>query len=97
MTTSALIAIVAAIVVIALAIAALIYIRRQRSRKLQSHFGTEYQDAIRTYGSPSKAEDALLARQERREKLTIRPLSAEDRTRFADAWHGVQSRFVDDP
>ena len=31
------------------------------------------------------------------EKIHVHPLSHEERDRFADQWHEVQARFVDDP
>jgi hypothetical protein len=93
-TTTALI-LVAAIVVVA--VAAWMFFKRQRSAKLRSKFGPEYEHAVRQYGGPSKAEDALTARQKRMEKIHIHPISNTEHDRFADLWHGVQSRFVDDP
>ena len=93
-TTTALI-VIAAIVVIAIAV--WILFKRQRSQKLRSHFGPEYDHAVRQYGGPAKAEDALAARQRRMEKIHIHPLSSHERDRFADLWHDVQSHFVDDP
>ena len=69
----------------------------RRSRKLRSQFGPEYQHAIREYGGQSKAEEALLARQKRREKLHIHSLSEVEKEHFSAQWHVVQSRFVDDP
>jgi hypothetical protein len=48
-------------------------------------------------GSRRKAESQLADRQRRREQLEIRPLAPEARTRFAEEWQIVQSRFVDEP
>ena len=93
-TTTAVILILAVVVV---AILAWLLYRERRSRSLRTRFGPEYEHAIREFGGRSKAEDALLARQKRMEKIRIRPLPAEERDRFADRWHDVQSRFVDDP
>ncbi len=95
MTTTSVVILIAAIVVVA--IVAWILLRRERSRKLRSHFGPEYERAFRQYGESAKAEDALAARQKRMEKVQIRPLTEPERERFANLWNGVQSRFVDDP
>ena len=95
MTTTTEIVIIAAVVVVA--IAAWVLFRQQRSKKLRSHFGPEYDHAVSTYGSSSKAEDALLSRQKRIDNLHIHPLDPADRDRYADQWHDVQARFVDDP
>jgi hypothetical protein len=93
-TTSIVILIVAVIAVGALA---WYLLRQQRSKKLRSHFGPEYDQAVRKFGDRPKAEEALLARQKRVEKIHVHPLSAHERERFADQWHGVQSQFVDNP
>ena len=52
---------------------------------------------MREFGNRPKAEDALAARQKRMEKIQVHPLSHEERDRFADQWHDIQARFVDDP
>lgn len=96
MTTTAVI-IIAVVIVAAVAVAAWLLFRQQRSKRLRSKFGPEYESAVRQYGSAPRAEDALLARQKRIEKLHIRPLPPDERDRFASQWHDVQSRFVDDP
>jgi hypothetical protein len=83
--------------VIIVAIVAWAILRQQRSKKLRYRFGPEYEDAVSKYGSSPKAEDALLARRKRVEKLPIKSLSPEERDRFAEQWHTVQSQFVDDP
>jgi len=95
MTTTSIIILIAAVVVVA--ILAFLLLRRERSRKLRSHFGPEYERAFRQYGESAKAEEALAARQKRMEKVQIRALSEPERDRFVALWNGVQSRFVDDP
>jgi len=82
-------------VVAVVAIAAWFLYRQQRSKQLKAQFGPEYESAVHKYGS--KAEDALVARQRRLEKLPIHSLPPDERDRFANQWHDVQSRFVDDP
>jgi hypothetical protein len=93
-TTTAVILIVGIAVV---AILAWYFLRQQRTTTLRRRFGPEYDHAVRELGGQNKAEDALVARQKRMEKIHIHPLSHEERDRFADEWHDVQSRFVDDP
>ena len=61
MTTPAAVAVIA-VAVIVLAIAAWLFWRSRRSEALRSHFGPEYDDAVRKFGSRPKAEDALLDR-----------------------------------
>jgi ABC-type nickel/cobalt efflux system permease component RcnA len=95
MTTTAVIVIIAVIIVAA--IAAWYFMRQRRSQTLRSRFGPEYEHAVRQYGGQAQAEEALLARQRRRERLHIHSLSRADRDRFEGEWHDVQARFVDDP
>jgi hypothetical protein len=90
----------AVIIIVAVIVAAGLvwyFIQQRKSRMLRSHFGPEYDHALHEYGQQSKAEQALLARQRRMEKIHIHPLSVQDRDRFSNQWHDVQARFVDDP
>jgi hypothetical protein len=93
-TTTALIIVAAAIVV---GILAWYFYREQRSRRLRSQFGPEYEHAVRRFGGRPQAEEALAARQKRVEKIHVHSLSVHEKDRFADQWHEVQSHFVDDP
>ena len=86
--------IVLAIIVV---IAAVVISRRRRSTHLKQHFGPEYERTVQQHGNASKAEAALLQREERVHKLTIRDLPASERAAYADEWAAVQRRFVDDP
>jgi hypothetical protein len=95
MTTATLLIITAIVVIVA--IVAWYLLRTERSKKLRSQFGPEYTHAVEEYGNQAKAEDALIARQKRREKLQIRSLSIQERENYARQWHEVQSHFVDDP
>ncbi|MGA2168546.1 MAG: hypothetical protein ABSG62_10060 [Terracidiphilus sp.] len=92
--------IVAALVLIVVAvIAVFVYLQRRKTRTLafRNRFGTEYDRAVVTHGSPSKAEAKLADRETRVEGLKIRDLGATERDRFVAEWHTVQSRFVDHP
>ncbi len=93
-TASIILLVIAGIVVIGLAISG---IREARSRRLRTHFGSEYDRALQEYGSRSKAEQVLLARQRRVEKIHIRPLTPEERDRLTEQWHRIQVSFVDEP
>ena len=95
MTTTTVILIVVAIILVALV--AWYVLLQSRSKRLRSRFGPEYDHALHEYGNQSKAEAALLARQRRIERIHIRPLSEEERSRLASEWNAVQARFVDDP
>jgi len=79
---------IAILAVLVVAEAIWIVLRRHRTDHLRERFGPEYDRA---------AESDLVKREKRVEKFHIRPLSPQDRERFAETWHADQSRFVDDP
>lgn len=70
---------------------------RRRTEELRARFGSEYDLALREYGSRSKAEAALLDRMNRVHRMTIRPLSDAERERYLAEWEAVQARFIDHP
>lgn len=74
-----------------------LFIDRQKTRTLKSHFGSEYDRAIEREGSVRRAEAVLGQRQKRVSKYEIRPLTREERDRYTSEWRSVQGRFVDDP
>jgi hypothetical protein len=90
------IAIGVAVLVIAAAIGLWMY-QRSRTRHLRERFGPEYDRRITEVGNRRQVEAALAKSEARLAKAEIRPLSATDRSRFADEWRRCQSRFVDDP
>lgn len=96
METWMIIVIVGVAFVIALAVA-WVAIGKKRSEDLRRRFGTEYDLAVKTTGSRSRAEADLSSRARRVEKLDIHPLSAGDHDRFADRWRSTQASFVDNP
>ena len=71
--------------------------QRQRSEKLKRRFGPEYEHVVAEKGDRRAAESELDARRKRFEKLDLRPLSPEERGRFAQRWQQTQARFVDSP
>lgn len=87
------------LVIAALVVGAVIFLaaRKRRSQKLRERFGPEYDRVVSKEGDVHKAERVLDFRQKHREKLKIRPLSANDRDSFTYRWREVQARFVDDP
>jgi hypothetical protein len=89
--------ILAVIAVLAIAAAVWFYLETQRTRKLRGRFGPEYQRAVEEHGSARSAERDLSRREKRVEKLHIRPLNAEETSRYTEAWRVEQERFVDDP
>jgi hypothetical protein len=88
------IAVVATAIVLAVIWSAL---RARRSQELRERFGPEYDRVAADAPTKREAESELRAREERREQLEIRPLSAEQRERYQARWTAVQAEFVDDP
>jgi hypothetical protein len=90
-------------VVIAIAVVAVLglvlsrALARRRTSRLQHRFGPEYTRTLGGAESKRDAEAELQAREERRQRLEIRPLSEAARDRYVDNWQSVQAQFVDDP
>jgi len=89
---------VVVIALVVLAVGAWLYGRQQRSKKLQENFGPEYERALRqTDRDKGQAERELEERQKRVEKLDLRDLGPDERSRFTETWRETQARFVDEP
>ncbi|MDI9918480.1 hypothetical protein [Rhodococcus sp. IEGM 1379] len=90
---------IAAIVVVA--VLAIIVARsvgsRKRTERLKGRFGPEYERTVGQVGEQGAAEDELAARERKREKLDIVPLSPELRAKYAESWRTVQIEFADNP
>lgn len=89
--------IVIAVVAIACAAVAWMYVQRQRALEVRNRFGPEYERTVKETGGHEKAVAALEERVKRVEAFKIRPLSTEQARSFAIEWQRVQSLFVDDP
>jgi type II secretory pathway pseudopilin PulG len=88
------------VIVIAVAVAAavaIVFYMNQRSRRLQSRFGTEYTRAVENSGSKYRAEAKLEKLEKRVDHFSLQPLSLEAADRFQDSWRVIQAGFVDDP
>jgi hypothetical protein len=70
---------------------------RKRTERLKERFGPEYERTVGEAGEQSTAEDELAARERKRDKLDIVPLSPGAREKYADSWRTVQTAFVDNP
>jgi hypothetical protein len=73
------------------------YIHKQRTEKLRSKFGPEYDKAVAEHRDREHAESELQKRAQRVATFNIHPLQAEDRSRYTEEWRREQSLFVDDP
>ena len=85
------------IVLAAISAGVVILFMRNRSRRLQSRFGPEYQRTLAETGSKLKAESKLEKIEKRVDKYSIRPLSVSERDRYVQEWRAIQTLFVDDP
>jgi hypothetical protein len=91
-------AIVVAVVAVVLVVALVWWTTKlRRRRQLRGRFGDEYEIVLEEHGSRRKADRELAARQERHERLDIRPLDPQVRVRYSERWRATQARFVDDP
>ena len=95
MNTTAIIALIVAIVAVAVAVWALMQTRR--SKHLKAKFGPEYDRVVSREGDRGRAEAELSHREARVKKLNIRDLSPQEQERFATSWRQQQAQFVDDP
>jgi hypothetical protein len=89
--------VIAAVVVLAIAAVAWLYAQGRRRERLRTHFGPEYERAVREAGSPAKAEAVLTDRAKRVRELNIRRLSRQQAENFDREWKRIQAMFVDDP
>ena len=86
---------VAAVIVIAVVVR--LVQSKRRTNTLHGQFGPEYDRTVQQTDSRREAEADLSARVERREQLSIRPLTEAAQERYTSQWQQVQSRFVDQP
>ena len=90
--------IVVAIAVVIFIVAMVIATRSRRDTdRLKQRFGPEYERTVSEAGDERAAEKELLARERKRDKLDIRPLSAAALNGYANRWRAVQTAFVDHP
>lgn len=94
---TALMVVIAVVVIAAIAAAGFLLWARDRSQRLRRRFGPEYDHALERHGNRRAAEEELLARAHRRQELDIRPLAPRAREIYRQEWTRVQERFVDSP
>jgi hypothetical protein len=92
-----LIATVAVLVIAAVLVVAARLSSRSKSRRLQRHYGPEYEHLVTEAGDRKAAENELAAREQHRDKLDIVALTPSALTHFTNHWQQVQTAFVDDP
>jgi hypothetical protein len=71
--------------------------RRKRTERLKQQFGPEYERTVADAGEQQAAEKELVARERKRNKLDIRPLTRDALQAYSQRWRQVQTAFVDNP
>jgi hypothetical protein len=92
--------VIAAVVVVAipaLIVAVGIVRNRAKTRRHKQHYGREYQRLVSETGSEKAANRELTARERKRGKLDIVPLTPAALSNFTAGWQEVQVSFVDNP
>jgi hypothetical protein len=97
MDRTALIIIFSVILIGVAGIAALVLLRKRKTKRLRTRFGPEYARSVQESGSRRQGEAGLQEREKRVEGFAIRPLVPTDRERYIASWRKVQAQFVDDP
>lgn len=97
MDTIVMVAIIIAVVAVAGLAMAWFGAQKRKTDGLRSNFGSEYDRTVGDVGDRRRAEQELKSRQERVQRLHIKPLSHDQVQTYAAEWREVQARFVDDP
>jgi hypothetical protein len=91
-----LIAAIVALIAVVIVVTSLT-LRRRKTERLKQRFGPEYDRTVVEAGDEKAAEKELTAREQKRNKLDIRPLTREALDDYATRWRDVQTAFVDSP
>ncbi|MFI6519274.1 hypothetical protein ACIBF1_27225 [Spirillospora sp. NPDC050679] len=95
--STAVMVVVAVVVIAAVAGAGYLVWTRARSRRLRQRFGSEYDRAVERHGGRGAAEKELMSREQRHQELELRELDPGQRERYREQWTRVQEQFVDTP
>lgn len=89
--------VIAIAVVVVIAAVVSMAARQRRTTALRQRFGPEYDRTVEAREGRRAAEADLRDREKQRAEFDIRPLPEGMRARFAQEWHDLQERFVDQP
>jgi hypothetical protein len=84
-------------VLVALAVAVTVLVRRWRRDALMRRFGEEYERAVDEFGSEAAAARELRQRQRRVEHLHLRALNDRQRRHIEERWRAAEVLFIDSP
>ena len=98
MSTGLIVLIIVAVVAL-IAVAAVVRgaVTSRRRRRLERHFGDDYQEVVDLTGDADYADSVLQGRPNERQSLDIRPLDPVRRDLYSREWQFVQAQFVDAP
>lgn len=85
------------VIVVLIVIGGVLYFRHQRSERLRTEFGSEYDRKVADSPSRGAGEKELQERQKRHNALNIRPLDGVERDNYRRSWDQLQGQFVDSP
>src|ERR1700722_8933460 len=85
------------VVVTAVLLAASFVSRRNKTQRLKQHYGREYERLVSQAGNQKAAEAELTARERKREKLDVIPLTPSALSDFTTRWNQVKTAVVDTP
>jgi hypothetical protein len=97
MNTLSVLVIAVVFLLLIVVILGLVFYGWRRSKRLQEHFGPEYDRTVQQTGSQKEAETELEQRRKHVEALNIRSLTQVERERYLADWKEIQAKFVDDP
>jgi FtsZ-interacting cell division protein ZipA len=98
MAVTTIIAIIVVVVIVLVGLALWWNARQRKVSNAQQRFGSEFDRAVEEHGgNKQEAASDLQERQERVEKVTIHPLTADERQQYSTEWQSIQTQFVDDP
>jgi hypothetical protein len=94
---STIVIILIVVIVVLIALGGMLYLRHQRSERLRTDFGSEYDRKVADSSSRSAGEKELTERQKRHRSMDIHPLDREERDSYRTSWEHLQGQFVDSP
>jgi FtsZ-interacting cell division protein ZipA len=71
--------------------------QKNRSLKLRSKYGDEYERTVQATGDQKRAERELEQREKRVKDFKLRPLTPDQQRLFDQKWVSIQAFFVDEP
>jgi type I site-specific restriction endonuclease len=97
-TTTIVIAVLAGVILLVVGgYLGVVFARRQRTKRLQDRFGSEYDRVLHEVGDQREVEDELEARIKHVKGLDLRELTDEEKERYTREWRANQAKFVDHP